>query len=95
MYNISPQIYEKAAKKLCDQVGSGSYFSGTINFTHEEVECRMTLSLIIYHKRVEMPEGTLESIEDLVPVWWEFHTEIGGEEFLNDFDFATLKEYII
>ena len=94
MYKISSTIYEKAAQKLCDQVGSNGYFSGTITFTHEEVECRMVVSLIIYHKRVEMPEGTLESIEDLVPVWWEFHTEINGEELLNDFDFATIKEYI-
>lgn len=95
MYTIPSAIYEKAAQNLCDQVGSSSYFSGSIAFTHEDVECRMVLSLIIYHKRTKMPEGRVEMIEDLVPVWWEFHTEIGGEEILNDFDFAILKEYII
>ncbi|MBO5875511.1 MAG: hypothetical protein J6Q20_03190 [Alistipes sp.] len=95
MYEISSEIYKKAALRLCDQVGDGDYFSGTITFVHEEVECRMLLSIIIYHKRVEMPEGSFETIEDVVPVWWEFHTEIDGEEQINDFDFSLFKGYLL
>ena len=95
MFEISSQIYEKTAQKLCDLVGGNGYFSGTLEFSHEDIECRMLASLIIYRKRVEMPEGLFDVIDDIVPVWWEFHTIIDGEEIINDFDFALLKEYIL
>ena len=95
MYEISSQIYEKTAEKLCNLVGGNGYFSGTLEFSHEDIECRMVASLIIYRKRVEMPEGLFDVIDDIVPVWWEFHTVIDGEELINDFDFARLKEYIL
>lgn len=95
MYEITCSIYEKAAQKLCDELGRNGYYSGKIDFTHEEAECQMKASLIIYHKRLELPEGDIDIIEDLVPVWWEFHTYIDGDEVLNDFDFSILKEYII
>ena len=95
MYEISSQIYEKTAQKLCDLVGGNGYFSGTLEFAHEDIECRMVASLIIYRKRVEMPEGLFDVIDDIVPVWWEFHTVIDGEERINDFDFSLLKEYML
>ena len=95
MYEISSQIYEKTAQKLCNLVGGNGYFSGTLEFAHEDIECRMVASLIIYRKKVEMPEGLFDVIDDIVPVWWEFHTVIDGEELINDFDFARLKEYIL
>ncbi len=94
MYEILPQIYEKTAQKLCDSVDGMNYFSGTIEFSHEDVECRFVVSLIIYRKNFEMPEGSIEAIEDLVPVWWEFHTTVAGVEHINDFDFSLFKEYI-
>ena len=95
MCEILSQIYEKTAQKLCDLMDGEGYFSGTIEFAHENIECRFVASLIIYCKRVEMPEGDLEVIDDIVPVWWEFHTSIAGVEYINDFDFSLLKEYII
>lgn len=95
MYEITSQIYEKTAQRLCDLVGNRNYFSGVIEFSHEETECRMVTSLIIYHKRVEMPDDNFDVIEDIIPVWWEFHTFIDGEERINDFDFSLLKEQII
>ena len=87
---ISIFFYEKTAQKLCDSIGCDNYFSGTIEFACEDTECRMVASLIIYRKRIEMPEGVIEVIEDIVPVWWEFHTTIGSEELLNDFSFKTM-----
>ncbi len=95
MLEISSQIYEKTAQQLCDEMGDLSYFSGTFEFVHEDTECRMVASLIIYHRQIEMPEGVQTLISDIVPVWWEFHTIIAGEEHVNDFDFALFKEYII
>ena len=95
MYEIPSQIYEKTAQKLCDSLGNSSYFSGTIDFTFESVECCLKASLIIYHKRIDAPDGCTELIDEIVPVWWEFHTIIDSEERINDFDFSLLKEYII
>lgn len=95
MYEITSQIYEKTAAKLKDLVAGYSYYSGTMEFAFEDTECRMVLSLIIYYKQVELPEKTYTVIADIVPVWWEFHTVIDGEERINDFDFALLKEYLL
>jgi hypothetical protein len=30
----------------------------------------------------------------MVPVWWEFHTFVNGEEVLNNFSFNEMREYI-
>ena len=95
MLEISSQIYEKTAQKLCDLLGDSSYFSGAFDFVHEDIECRMVASLIIAHRQIEFPEDTLTFISDICPVWWEFHTVIAGEERVNDFDFALFKEYIV
>ncbi len=95
MYEITPKIYEKTAQKVSDAVGNTGYFSGTIDFSYENVECRMLLSMVIYRKKVEMPEGRCNIIDDVVPVWWEFHTTVDGEELINDFDFSLFKEYIL
>ena len=94
MYEITSQIYEKTAQRFCDLVGRAGYFSGTIEFAHEDTECKMVATIIIYHKIVDMPEGRMEVIDDIVPVWWEFRTTVGGEELINDFDFSVLKEHI-
>lgn len=95
MYEIHSQIYEKTAQKLSDAIGSERYFAGTIEFTHEDVECRMRVTVMLYHKEVDAPEGCYCVVDDIVPIWWEFHTVIDGVERLNDFDFTLLKRYIV
>ncbi|MFR9128907.1 MAG: hypothetical protein ACLVJK_02600 [Alistipes putredinis] len=41
-----------------------------------------------------LPEGDADRIDDLVPVWWEFHTSDQAGERPNDFSFSELKEYL-
>lgn len=94
MYTISSLLYEETARRLRDAIGSRSYFSGSVRFIFEGMECRLTLSAVIYKSRREMPEGVFDAIDDIVPVWWEFHTSDECGETLNDFSFSTLKEYI-
>ena len=93
MYEITSRLYEETAERLCDAIGSGTYFTGSIEFNFEDTECRLTATVIVYRRHVELPEGEYEAIDDIVPVWWEFHTT-GDDEMLNDFSFATLKGYI-
>lgn len=95
MYEIPSQIYEKTAKKLCDAIGTAHYFAGTLEFTHDNVECRMCVTVMLHHKKVDAPEGTTCAIGDMVPIWWEFHTVIDGVEQINDFDFTLFKGYVI
>ena len=95
MYEISSNLYEETARKLLDAIGGDSYFSGSVVFPFDDVECRLTASLVVYRSKGEMPEGAFEAIDDIVPVWWEFATVCDGSETLNDFSFGTLKEFML
>jgi hypothetical protein len=37
----------------------------------------------------------VDLIDNIIPVWWEFHSTTDEGEVLNDFDFAELKEYLL
>lgn len=91
IYSVSSELYRLTAERLAADIGAESYFSGSVAFDSAGVACRLVASLIVYRRREACPEGTAETISDLVPVWWEFHTAIGEEEVLNDFSFAQLR----
>ncbi len=99
MYQISCAIYQNMANHLVDKCGNSSYFSGTLEFSAidnqgYEVECKIIASLIIYHQTISLPEGCVEVISNIVPVWIECHTIVEMEERINDFDMQELKSYI-
>lgn len=94
-FSVTPELYRETALRLCDGIGGSDYYSGSVAFTHQFVDCRLTASVIVYRCMDRVPEGILRPIVDLVPVWWEFHTvNIDGEQ-LNDFSFGELKSYIV
>lgn len=82
---ITSALYQEAANYLAEAIGEEEYFSGKVEFNSENVECRLTISVIVYRNRVS------GEINDLVPVWWEFDTLVDGEERLNDFSFRYLR----
>ncbi|WP_300750597.1 hypothetical protein [uncultured Alistipes sp.] len=94
MYCVSSELYDEVAARLCDAIGSGAYFSGTIEFPHADVACRLTASLLFYRRREVWPEGERSCITDVIPVWWEFHTVMPEGEVLNDFSFSELKRWL-
>ena len=57
MYEITSRLYEETAERLCDAIGSGNYFTGSIEFNFEDTECRLTATVIVYRRHVELPEG--------------------------------------
>lgn len=71
-------------------IGSKTYFSGSVTFTHGEVDCRLICTLFIERNRDTACDGHRATISKIIPVWWEFHTSIGSEELLNDFSFKEL-----
>lgn len=95
MYSISTDLYLEVRDQLFAEVGRQGYYSGSFDFEFGEVWCHMVLSAVIYNSSTTLPEGRPEfSIDDVVPVWWEFHTYINDEEVLNDFSFETLRGFI-
>lgn len=92
MYTVLPELYDLAAERLIEGIGRSDYFSGTVAFDFEGVECRLTASLIVYRRSERLPEGDGSPVADIVPVWWEFHTFVGGVESLNDFSFSEIRE---
>ncbi len=99
MYLVSSVIYEEVAKLLREDIGYDSYYSGVVELSFmddsaNEVECRVLASLIIYRSTRTQPEGCVEIISNIVPVWIECHTIINSEEKINDFDIEELKSYI-
>ncbi|OUN75407.1 hypothetical protein B5G09_12550 [Alistipes sp. An54] len=91
MYSVSTELYEEVATRLAEAIGGGSYFSGSLTFDREGIECRLTASVIVYRRRESYPEGDRDAIADLVPVWWEFHTTGPEGEMRNDFTFSEVR----
>ena len=94
MYRISPKFYSEMVEMLLGLIDQKEYFSGSFEFEFECVSCRVLLSAVIYRRDSLWPEGERREVTDMVPVWWELHTEIDGREVLNDFSFNELREYI-
>lgn len=91
----TPQLYREVAGRLLDAVGTAGYFSGSVAFTVGDTDCRLVVSVIVYHAGVTAPDGVGYPISDLVPVWWEFHTVTAQGEVPNDFSFNEMKTYAI
>ena len=94
MYDVLPELYQEVATKIIEQVGRRGYYSDALDFDWDGVECHMVLSAVVYRRTEQYPEGERSVVADMVPVWWEFHTFIGGEEVLNNFSFNEMREYI-
>ena len=94
MYDVLPELYQEVATKIVEQVGRRGYYSDALDFEWDGVECHMVLSAVIYRRTEQFPEGEKWLVADMVPVWWEFHTYVDGEEVLNNFSFNELREFI-
>ncbi len=94
MYSLLNEHYEEVLRALKEAIGPRPYFSGTVAVRLGDEECRLVTSVIVYRKRESYPEGDFEPIVDLVPVWWEFHTEGETGEEINDFDFGILRRML-
>ncbi len=96
MYTVSSVLYNTLAEHLCEAINGRGFYSGTIDLTHDLIECRFTCSVIVYRKPMCDMDGLIDSpIVNLVPVWWEFHTTAPEGELINDFDFGELRDCIL
>lgn len=95
MFTVTPHLYRETAIRLREAVSGCSYFSGSISFSSDNIDCKLTASLVICRQSLDMPEEELRCISDIVPVWWHFATFRDGTEILNDFSFGDLKEFML
>ncbi len=94
MYQILPELYVEIAENLFDQLEGRGYYSGSFSFEYCGITCRMVLSAVVYYEADDPFVGYVGGVKDIVPVWWEFHTESDGGEMLNDFSFNELRKVI-
>ena len=94
MYEVSHQLYLELAERLVAAIGRKEFFSGSVSCIAGDVELRLVCTLIVQRSKAQNLERTTTEITGVVPVWWEFHTYIDGEEMLNDFSFDRLREYL-
>lgn len=93
-FEVPLELYDEIRTRLTEAVGDENYFSGTLAFPFGDIFCRLRTSVIVYRRTERLPEGTFPVIDDLVPVWWEFHTESDDAgEVLNDFSFDELRRF--
>ncbi len=93
---IDEDLYRATASALYEAIGGDNYFSGSVEIEGDRFHSVLTVSVVVYRGRMELPEGTVHAIVDLVPVWWEFSTTLpDGDEVLNDFSFAELKRVFL
>ncbi|WP_417012404.1 hypothetical protein [Alistipes sp.] len=95
MFRVSSELYDEIARRLREAFGGAGYFSGSVECAEGETDCRLTASLVLYHRRDEWPEGPQLRLTDAVPVWWEFHTVTDGVEVPNDFSFTALRPALL
>ncbi len=93
-FEVPPELYDEIRTRLAEAISDENYFSGTLTFPFEDISCRLRTSVIVHRRTERLPEGTFSVITDLVPVWWEFHTESDDAgEMLNDFSFDELRRF--
>ncbi len=91
MFQITSTIYNSIAIKLLDSINPSTIFSGAIEFDSDDVNIKFVATIIPYYTHEYVPEGVIEILYDIVPVWWELHTTTQEDEVINDFDFETFK----
>lgn len=97
MYQISSTLYLQVLNLLVGHIDNKGYYSGSFELDFDDIRCRMTLSAVIYRSKDIDAEHHQRGIDDIIPVWWEFHTLTAngdGEEILNDFSFNELRTYL-
>ncbi len=87
--------YQKIAALLEEAIGEDGYYSGSIDYTYENLDCRLTISVLVYREDYTFGcEGypfSMSCIVNLSPIWWDFVAFGECENEENDFDFEQLK----
>ncbi len=94
MISIGEKNYEELAALLLEALRETpqSYFNGSVEYDGEGFYSTLTCSLIVYRRGEEDENGRFSTIEDIVPVWWEYSVCADGVGEPNDFSWNELKQ---
>ncbi len=84
MIRITNDIYRKMACEVSKLFQETLFFSGNVELDSDEGDYYAKLVLTAMRKG-----------DEIIPVWWEFHTYLPEGEVLNDFQFDELFKYMI
>lgn len=87
MRPIPESLYRQMAALLAERLGAESYFNGTLCVETPEATHRLTATLLVYR--------SAGRVVDVVPVWWEFVCIEEAGEVETDFEFSSLRGYLI
>lgn len=93
--HIDESLYSELANEFQELIYNRDYISTTIE-TQDGLH-RFSISAFIYYRMDYSEDGMWLMIDDIVPIWFEFHSisEETGEEIQNDFDIEEFKRYLI
>ena len=57
-YPIIPELYGIVARKLLDEIGEKSFYSGSFSFDYGSKECRFVASIVVYRSKATPTEST-------------------------------------
>ena len=88
MIKITKNIYEEVLRKLVVEIGESNYISTrTITGSFDDVKYEFIITAVIYR-------DDFKNISEIIPVWWDFRTEIDEVEKMNDFLFSEMCKLI-
>ncbi len=93
--HLAEDDYRTTAEALSDALGSACFIDDDIEVLGDGWEGFLRLTAIIHRGVDDAPDYYRRPITNVIPIWWEFHTVVDGEEILNDFQFGELKTYLI
>ncbi len=74
MIEITTENYRTIAARLREEIATTEWLNTSLEIETGGIECRLTLTAIIYRRTEILPEGVCRPIADIVPLWWEFQT---------------------
>ncbi len=94
MIEIEENDYREIARRLKNAIADSDFFNGSIEYDTDRFYSTLTATAIVHRTDIEMPDGCIPQIQDVVPVWWSFSTYQYGEACLNDFCFDYVRRHI-
>lgn len=93
-YEVENSVYEALAQRIFDKL-SGNYLNTVIELVDGDVEITFKITAVAYYRKNGDVSGDWEELTDLVPIWWECHTYLYGNEIINNVSFNVLKDFIL
>ena len=94
MIFISDESYAEIALRLFDQLKDNtSYFNGRIEYDTDAYYSTLTCTAIVYRGGTCPEEPAWNTVEKVVPVWWDFSTCADGTLRPNDFSWTEFSAF--